>query len=254
MKPLQPAGEGNNDAGQTRNPRLPGQIEQSRDPASADVAITVQGEDLRLLPERAVYWPAQRTLIIADPHFGKAAAFRAAAVPVPAGTTADNLARLDAALARTNAERLICLGDLFHARAGRTQTTLDAIGAWRQQHAELELVLVRGNHDQRAGDPPASWRIRCVDEPATHDPPFVWRHAPMPDAAGYVLAGHLHPAVHLRGPGRQGMPLACFWFRRKYGVLPAFGDFTGTARVRLRPGDLVYVLAGDEIIAAKTSL
>ena len=48
-----------------------------------DAAVDLCGEAVRLLPERCLYWGRRRTLILADPHFGKADAFRAAAVPVP---------------------------------------------------------------------------------------------------------------------------------------------------------------------------
>ena len=39
--------------------------------------------DLTLLPERAVWREASRTLFVADVHIGKAAAFRAAGLPRP---------------------------------------------------------------------------------------------------------------------------------------------------------------------------
>lgn len=90
----------------------------------SDAAHIVSGAQVLLLPERALYWPAARTLVIADPHFGKAAAFRARGVPVPEFTTLDNLARLDAVLSRTSAERLVVLGDFLHARQGRSKTLL----------------------------------------------------------------------------------------------------------------------------------
>ena len=76
-----------------------------------------------LLGERAVYWERARTLLVADPHFGKAAAFRAAGVLVPRGTTGETLSRLDAALDRTRAERIVFLGDFLHAREGRSAET-----------------------------------------------------------------------------------------------------------------------------------
>ncbi len=64
------------------------------------------GERLVLLPERALFWPRAEALVIADTHFGKTDAFRAAGVPVP-GSAAGTLARLAAALDVTSAKRLI---------------------------------------------------------------------------------------------------------------------------------------------------
>ena len=108
-----------------------------------------------LLPERALFWPRAGTLVVADLHWGKGATFRAAGIPIPVGTTSDDLARLDGALLRTGARRLVVLGDLFHARAGRIAThTLAELRRWRGAAPELEILLVRGNHDRHAGDPP----------------------------------------------------------------------------------------------------
>lgn len=207
----------------------------------------VAGERLTLLPERGVYWPRKETLVIADPHFGKAASFRASGVPVPEQTTLDNLARLDAALARTRAQRLVVLGDFLHARRGRSPELLATLARWREQNAQLPILLVRGNHDDRAGDPPTEWGIECRDEPSP-EPPFVWRHEPAASEQGYTLAGHVHPAVSLSGPGGFNVTLPCFYFGQLYGLLPAFGDFTGTVAVRPRAGDAVYVLADGAVI------
>ncbi|HET7427286.1 MAG TPA: DEAD/DEAH box helicase, partial [Gemmatimonadales bacterium] len=58
-----------------------------------DVGLRLAGEDLVLLPERALFWPRTATLVVADLHWGKAATFRAAGIPIPTGTTGEDLAR-----------------------------------------------------------------------------------------------------------------------------------------------------------------
>jgi len=131
------------------------------------------------------------------------------------------------------------------------RSALAAIADWRLRHADLEIVLVRGNHDRGAGDPPSEWRFACCDEPCL-EPPFAFRHHPAEEAEGYVLAGHIHPAVSLSGLGRQREKLPCFLFGERVGLLPAFGDFTGGASVRPRQGDRVFVLAGDEVVPIAT--
>jgi len=216
---------------------------------AGELEIELCGERLVLLPERAAYRPSTRSLLVADPHFGKAAAFRALGVPVPGGTTAENLARLTRAVARTGAESIVFLGDFFHARHGRAARTLDALAEWRGAYPDLRLTLVRGNHDRHAGDPPASLGIVSVDGPLPA-PPFAYAHHPQPASACYVLAGHVHPSVTLRGAGRQRERLACFHLGPDVGILPAFGDFTGTAEVPVAAGDRVYVVAGGQVVRA----
>lgn len=215
-----------------------------------DLETLLCGERLVLLPERAAFLPARETLLVADPHFGKGAAFRAHGLPVPGGTTAETLLRLERAVERTDARRIVFLGDFFHARAGRAAGTLAALARWREAHAGLALLLVRGNHDVHAGDPPPELGIEACDGPCA-EPPFAYAHHPVASEAGYVLAGHLHPSVTLRGIGRQRQRLPCFHFGARCGVLPAFGEFTGTAEVRVREGDRVYAVAGTEVVSVR---
>ena len=184
-------------------------------------------------------------------HFGKAASFRRLGVPVPRGTTEANLARLEALLQRLPGVReLVFLGDFLHAASGRAPATLQALLAWRQRYAALPMTLVRGNHDDHAGDPPAELGIAVVDEPwchaglaLCHDPA-----TPRPDGL-YGLAGHLHPTARL-GRGFEAVRLPCFHARADgVLVLPAFGEFTGGASVATSAGDLVYLIAGTQVLA-----
>jgi DNA ligase-associated metallophosphoesterase len=216
-----------------------------------DAVAVVAGERLVLMPERAAYWERTRTLLVADPHFGKAAAFRAAGVPVPRGTTTGSLARLDAALSRTGANRIVFLGDFLHAREGRELETTRVVGEWRSRKAAVDMLIVRGNHDKRAGDPGPEIDIRCIDGPVS-EPPFVLTHKPATSDDGFVLSGHIHPAARLTGPGRESVRLPCFWVQSRLAVLPAFGEFTGVADIDAQPTDRVWVIADGIVLAART--
>jgi DNA ligase-associated metallophosphoesterase len=214
---------------------------------SRDATLELAGEQVWLLAERALWWPAHGTLVVADLHLGKAATFRAAGIPIPHGSTGDDLARLDRALARTGARALVILGDLFHARVGReAPRTLALLGGWRERRPHLDVLLVRGNHDVGAGDPPGELGVQCVNEP-WDAAPFSFRHHPEP-ADAYVLAGHIHPAVRLGGRGGLRERLPAFVFGARIGVLPAFGSFTGGGEVEPDPDDRIYIIAGDEVI------
>ncbi len=209
-------------------------------------SVTVAGETLELCAERAAYWPRRRTLLVADPHFGKAASFRALGVRVPRGTTGDALARLDTLVARLEPARIEFLGDFLHAREGRNEETFRAIAEWRARHGQIAMRLVRGNHDKRAGDPPSEVGIECVDGPVV-ELPLALAHHPTAVPNAHVVAGHLHPCAVLVGAGRQRERLPCFWIARDTTVLPAFGDFTGCADVTPTQGDAVWVVTEDEV-------
>jgi metallophosphoesterase superfamily enzyme len=62
------------------------------------------------------------------------------------------------------------------------------------------MTLVRGNHDSRAGDPPAQAQIVVVDEPWPIGP-FATCHHPQSHPTHFVLAGHDHPVT--AAPGRR---------------------------------------------------
>jgi uncharacterized protein len=243
------------------------------------LTIDWAGHQWELLPEKALHWPARRTVIVADVHFGKAAAFRHLGVPVPHGTTAHDLARLGEIVQTTRCERMIILGDLLHARHGRAEDTMQSIGEWRRQHAALDITLVRGNHDLHAGDPPVDWMIACVDRlqidrihlqhalaeviPALGGP-GIQRAAggattshrsrarrdwmPGLPRAGVTIAGHVHPCVRLRDVDGSSMRAACFVFSDCAALLPAFGSFTGTHAVQPREGDRVFAVGAGEVI------
>lgn len=207
--------------------------------------IELAGEQLALLPQKAVLWPRERTLVVADIHFGKAASFRAHGVPVPRGTTTQNLDALDELIEMYEPERIVFLGDFLHARAAHALATQAALLAWRQRRPRLQLTLVRGNHDLRAGDPAARLGIELVDEPFLVGP-FAFCHHPGLDTPGYALAGHVHPAF-LLASRFDALRLPCFVVGPRRMVLPSFGAFTGGHLVSPEAGEAIYVSSGEAV-------
>jgi uncharacterized protein len=213
------------------------------------VDLEIAGERLLLHPERALFWPAARTLFVADVHLGKAESFRALGVPVPQGPTQSTLVRLTRVLDATAADRLVVLGDLLHARHALEPATLVPLRRWRAAHAGVEITLVRGNHDDHAGDPPRDLTIHVVDALHRLGPFLLCHESPATgrQAWGYPLAGHLHPAVRIGGRAHESLRLPCFWFGEHGAVLPAFGDFTGGASFERRVGDRVFCIADERV-------
>jgi DNA ligase-associated metallophosphoesterase len=212
------------------------------------LGAVIGGERVLLLPHKALYWPRERLLAVADVHFGKAAAFRAHGVPVPHGTTMDNLAALDAALAAADVAHLVFLGDFLHARAGHAAT--GALLAWRRRHAALRITVVRGNHDRHAGDPAAPLALDVVDEPYCVAPFAFCHHPDFPVAGGHVIAGHVHPVYRL-SDGRDVLRLPCFVAGEHRTILPAFGAFTGGHALHILSGDRVFVVGGDGVFSLR---
>jgi DNA ligase-associated metallophosphoesterase len=212
----------------------------------ATVTLHVAGQTLLLLPEKVVFLPECDTLLVADAHIGKATSFRQLGVPVPAGTTGETLGVLSRLIQRLDAKRVVFLGDFLHSARSLAPDTLATVRRWRELHGPVEMTLVRGNHDDRAGDPPAVLVIQPFDVPVALRG-LALAHQPRPMAGAYVLAGHLHPCVSVGGRAHDWHRLPCFWFSERVGVLPAFGAFTGMQAIRPRPGERVYAAAPDRV-------
>jgi DNA ligase-associated metallophosphoesterase len=213
------------------------------------VHATLAGEEVVLLALRALHWPRGATVFVADVHLGKGAALRAGGVAVPRGATATDLARLSRLLESTRASRLVILGDFLHANAGRVPALDAAFLRWRDAHANVAITLVRGNHDAKAGDPSAAWRVNVVADPHPLAP-FVLCHEPARPRTGFALCGHVHPGVRITGDGGS-VRLPCFVLGRRHALLPAFGRLTGLALVDARPGETRVAIAGPRLFVLR---
>lgn len=209
-------------------------------------SLTLEGEELWLLADKAVYWPARQCLLIADAHFGKASAYRSLGQPVPQGTTTDNLQRLDRLLSAYPCTHMIFLGDFLHGPGSHANSTLRALEAWRTRNRALHITLIRGNHDKRAGDPPLGLGIDVVSEPLLIGP-FALQHEPHAHPDCHVLAGHVHPVYRLRGKARQSLRLPCFQIGGQISLLPAFGAFTGGHEVAQDTGRQILVIGDHKV-------
>lgn len=233
---------------------------------AANLEIDCAGGALVLSAARAAYCPAEKALFVADVHLGKALSFRALGVPVPAGTTAATLQRLDAVIADFRPRTLVILGDLLHAPAVQATPVVTALRDWRREHMELEVMLIRGNHDRRAGDPPPECGVQLADEGLMlgrwrllHEPPDS-TDSPSPRGsndradetttreadAGFGLAGHVHPCFRLSGRV-DSVRLPAFWLRADHAILPAFGEFTGGWQPHQREHDRVVITDGERL-------
>lgn len=182
---------------------------------------------LQLLPDHSVLLPDSRTLILADTHFGKTAAFRARGLPVPTGDTATDLARIDQLLATHKPEQLLIAGDILHAKVGCTPEVLDLLLPWLDQ-CPATLILVEGNHDSACGKHPLGANHPLFKDYTVDG--FHILHNPdeeLENEEGFHIGGHLHPVARIKDGTGTGFRVPAFWIRKKQLVLPAFGTFTG---------------------------
>jgi metallophosphoesterase superfamily enzyme len=171
----------------------------------------------------AAYLSAADTLVVADPHVGRAAASN---VELLVDERADLRDRVEAAVAATDPQTVVFAGDLLHrfgAPADRATGTVRALAA-AVRAAGARPVAVAGNHDTGLD---AAWPGRVHDAYRLADGTLVCHGHEAPDAdAGRYVCGHLHPALTVTGRKRDCFLYGPSQYRdRPVLVLPAFSSF-----------------------------
>jgi len=215
----------------------------------AGISFNLLGQDLLLLPQKAIYWKQEKAVIAADVHLGKVGHFRKAGIAVPRDMEQNDLAVLSDLVDEHKPEKIIFLGDFFHSDIN---ADWDWFILWRSQFPKLEVILIRGNHDIIDDSYYHNLNIRLHDKLLM--PPFLMLHHPLSEeniegAEGYSFCGHIHPGVRLVGKGRQQITLPCFAFGTGQAILPSFGKFTGRVAIRNNKTDRIFAVAQDKVIA-----
>lgn len=210
-------------------------------------AAIVASQQLLLHPFKGAFWAAESILLIADLHLGKVAHFRKEGIPVPRDVSDQNWDRLISMILDLHPQRVLFLGDLFHSHYNAEWEDFRKL---IDRFPAISFELVQGNHDILSAEAYQQAGIILHQEPYTIHP-FSFSHHPLEEQVNglYNIAGHIHPCVYLKGIGKQRTRLACFYFGATKGLLPAFGAFTGMAKISPKRGEQVFVIAEQEIIA-----
>lgn len=201
------------------------------------------GTELALLPQRGVWLPASRVLLVADLHLGKAESFQASGIPLPSDGDLGNLNQLLELTTQLQPERVVVLGDLIHSRFGLTAELRAKIAALPEL-MDCALELVGGNHDQ------GSWLEGLQAGPSRSLENLWLSHEPCTPADPQLLnvAGHVHPVAVL-GRAADRLRLPCFALNRaeRQLLLPSFGALTGGYVVS--PQHQRWVIADSQVLA-----
>lgn len=207
--------------------------------------LYVKNNLFHLLPQKALYWPAEHMLLLSDVHLGKVTHFRREGIAIPAQALNENFKRLDEAVEACAPERMVVVGDLFHSRRNREW---DLFEAWTRRHPGVEKHIIPGNHDTLSAHDyetaglrvhPAEWKIGNLT--LVHEP----KENAAPDE--YVISGHIHPVIHISGKGGR-LRFPCFYFGAQQALLPAFGYFTGGYPITPYEGDRVIAIVNQTLM------
>ena len=208
--------------------------------------IQLRDQQLELHPYKSVYWKREKTLWVSDLHLGKTNHFQKAGIPIPDRVSDENWNRLYHILDIYHPEKVLFMGDLFHSSFN---IEWEIFGRYLNAFSPIEYHLIMGNHDILHKEQYLKFGI-IMHEEALLMPPFLFTHHPLKDIPEgcYNICGHIHPAVRLRGAGRQGLKVPCYYFGANQGILPAFGAFTGTAAIKPNKQDQLYLVVEEQII------
>lgn len=214
---------------------------------SKAIYFEIKDQHLWLLPQKAIFWEERKMLILSDLHFGKSTHFRKSGIPIPVKVFQKNMDELKVLIDTLNPVLICFLGDLFHSELN---IEFDWFLEKMKSYPQIKMELVRGNHDilTAAYYKQAGIKVYPI---VVKKGPFVFAHDPdqYDNTDAYVISGHIHPGVHLRGAGRQNLTLSCFYFGEKQALLPAFGAFTGLAIIRPKKKDKVFVIGDEKVYA-----
>lgn len=211
-------------------------------------AITVLGNHLHLLPQKAIYIEQLKALLVSDVHLGKAETFQAHGVPIPNAVNREILNRLQTLCAQFELDYVFILGDLFHSKAALVD---EVLSGWFQfvQQLNASVQLIVGNHDRPLVPVLESLSIQCILDAIQIDN-LVFSHEPTPQPNCLNICGHVHPCVRIKTK-LDNLRLPCFYLETAQNllILPSFGAFTGSYEVAIADGNTAYVVAESTVIA-----
>jgi uncharacterized protein len=229
-----------------------GLVSRNKELENSFIEYEISGKKVLLLAEKGLYMKDLNTLIVADMHLGKAGHLREQGVAVPEALAKSDLNKLRNVIDKFETSKLILLGDLFHNTFNKDWIYFKE---WRNKYSSLDIQLVMGNHDILPEDFYKELNIGMFDDIELY--PGIRLIHKLPDDlksidnSEYLLAAHVHPAVKLFAKGKQYMRLPCFYFTKNYGLLPAFGELTGSYTVNPENVDKVFVVAEGKIFEIK---
>ncbi len=211
-----------------------------------EFSITISGQSFLLLAQKAMLWKEEEMLIISDVHLGKAGHFRKNGIALPSSSNDDNLHQIDELIQKWNPKTILFLGDLFHSEKNEEWNTFKE---WRQSYKSISFKLVMGNHEIYPQTDYELLGIECYTHYHKSDILFVHDNSDVKTTSDmFCISGHIHPAIRLKGKGRQSLRFPCFYKNEISMLMPAFGNLTGTYSIKPKKNDTVIATLDDQLI------
>lgn len=203
----------------------------------------------QLLPQKAIFWENEKTIILADLHLGKVGHFRKEGLAIPSKSSEKDYLVLSQLIVDYEPVRLLILGDLFHSTYNNEW---DIFGEFVQKNKAIKFDLVLGNHDILSEEKYFSIGLNILGDASIHEQ-IIFTHIPMQKIPEKFLnmSGHIHPGFRLEGIGRQSVTLPCFYQNNGNFILPAFGQLTGLKGLNKTKTAQIFLINGSKVTKLK---
>ncbi len=207
------------------------------------ISLTIANESFLLLPQKAMIRTNDKTLIIADLHLGKATHFRKAGIPISDEVFKTDLNKIDLLVNQHQIENVWVLGDFFHSNSNSEWARFQL---WLASSSIKKWTIIPGNHDKLTLSEAISNKMEIAATQILYNG-IIYCHEFVENEFP-VISGHIHPGISLEGNGKQKLQIPCFYQHGLNLLLPAFGSFTGLAKINPQKGDRVFGIANDSIV------
>jgi putative SbcD/Mre11-related phosphoesterase len=196
----------------------------------------------RLSSERSLFLARERTLVVADIHWGYADSHRRVGNLLPRWGDEETSQRLSRLLGHYRPERMIWLGDSLHTPQS-AQAAEEFLAALSR---EIEVIVLAGNHDRAWPRAEAreyrlgAWLFHHGDKTREVEPGLI------------EIIGHIHPAIALSdGAGLRLKVPALVEGSRKI-IMPSFSNWSSGAtwNGRIEEGEKLWLISKRKIWAA----
>ena len=209
-------------------------------------SLSINDNIFSLHAGKAVYWPSEKTLFVADTHFSKDAVFRSQGIALPSGNNLSDLNRLSEIVLELDVDRLLVLGDFTHGKMSNRDPFIDEFATWRNSYSQLSFEVVAGNHDRHLDKSLIDgiiWHKTLYEQGFhfVHEPEEAEKHS-------FFFAGHIHPAYTLRVDRSDTLRMPVFWQSPIGLVLPSFGGFTGGYNIKPSARDRLFGSLGKDVL------
>lgn len=194
---------------------------------------------VELTPEKAAV--IDSTAVISDLHLGIESVLQERGFALPRVQIRDVIGGVEEIVERYGIERLVIAGDFKHEFSRNMPYEWEDVEEFLSNFSELEIVAVRGNHDNFLAAILARRGIELVESIKVGDYTVLHGHKEIGEGQpGRIIMGHEHPVVRVRYEG------GIYTF-------PCYLRYRGSAEVIVLPA-FSPIVSGSDILSIDSFL